>query len=554
MKKYSSTQEIYSSHYVINCQKITVIFIALLSIAVTQNCFSQVQFEKTYGSATKNEFGRSVKQLSNGAGYIITGYATKGASNKDIYVLKMDTCGRESISRTYGGSQDDQAVAITELNGGNFAVAGQTKSYGSGLNDAYLMKITGASLNNANGRAIGDSLEDVGEDFRQTSDNGYIVTGTTDRSNGNDDVLLTKFSSTLALQWSTKIGGSADDNGFSVQQITGGGYILAGATKSYGAGNWDVYLVKTNSSGVVTWANTYGTTNADLGYGVKQTLDGGFIIVGKTKNSNVAGNSMDDVLLVKVNAAGTLQWMKSYGGTNEETGEHVIQLSDSSYVVVGYTKSFGSGNWDVYLFKVDKNGNTVWARTCGGTDEDKAYEIEATTDNGFIVCGHTSSFGAGGSDAYLIKTNSLGLSGCNDTSAINTYAPNDTTLSGFMQDSLITVVNGAAVDTFTTIDSTHCSTCNPARSSVEQIILDPKVSVYPNPANDHINIVLGNLSPEPIDIAVYNSFGTLIQKQKNIDPATTTVKLSTQDWPDGMYLLKIGSGNTYVHKKIIVTK
>lgn len=111
MKKYSSTQEIYLSHYVINCQKITVIFIALLSIAVTQNCFSQVQFEKTYGSATKNEFGRSVKQLSSGAGYVITGYATKGASNKDIYVLKMDTCGRESVSFPQFRSDDKCKIA-----------------------------------------------------------------------------------------------------------------------------------------------------------------------------------------------------------------------------------------------------------------------------------------------------------------------------------------------------------------------------------------------------------------------------------------------------------
>ena len=521
-------------------------------VPTTLQTYSQTKFEKTYGTVAKNEYGREAAVISNNQGYVITGYANRSANNKDIYFLKLDTCGRLKISRTYGGTQDDLGYSVSELNGGNFAIAGESSSYGSGQSDAYLLKMQGASFGTVNGRAIGDTLIDVAQDFKQVS-GSYIVTGYTQKSNGTYDVLLTKFNNTLTAQWEYKIGGNRDDFGYAVQVLSSGDYIIAGGTKSYGAGNLDAYLIKTNSNGIVTWAKAYGNAQLDVAYNVKQTLDGGFILVGKTRNANATGNSQDDILLIKTNFSGTLQWAKAYGGTQDETGEDVVQVSDSGYVVAGYTKSYGNGNWDVYLFKVDKNGNTVWARTSGGSGEDKAYSIDKTNDNGFFITGHSNSFGPGLFDVYALKTNSLGSTGCNDSAAISTFLPNDTTENGFIQDTLLHIVNGAAADSLATLDTTHCTTCNPPVKGLLESSSEAALVMYPNPANENITIDITNENQKPAEIIVYNSLGIQVYRLENIG-VENRVYLDTKGWPTGLYFVKVMLENTVLSGELIIVR
>jgi hypothetical protein len=521
-------------------------FLFFTSAALT--AYGQTKFEKTYGTANRNEYGRDVTILSSNAGYGVVGYVTKSQVNKDIYFLKLDTCGRSKISRTYGGSSDDMGYSISELSGGNMAIAGETSSYGSGLNDGYLMKISGATLATANGRAIGDTSLDIAQDFKHIS-TGYVVTGYTTNGTNGYDVLLTKFNSTLVAQWTYKIGGTHDDQAYAIQQCSNSDLIIAGGTKSYGVGNYDVYLIRTNANGIVLWAKAYGNTALDIGYNVKQTLDGGFIIVGKTRNSNPGGNSLDDVLLIKTSSTGVLQWSKSYGGTLDETGEDVVQLPDTGYVVTGYTKSFGSGGWDVYTFKVDKNGNTVWARTSGDTGEDKSYAIKKTADNGFVVAGHTNSFGAGVFDAYVLKTNSLGNTGCNDSSGINTYAPGDSTSSGYVQDTNLIVVNGAAVDTFLTIDSIRCSTCNPPKMG--QLPSINESMVYPNPASDFLNINVWS-DDESAIVEVYSALGLLVYHK--IMAESNMEKVNISSWMPGLYFVRVSTNYIQQMTKVIISR
>jgi len=526
-----------------------ILFPAIMLILSFYSSNAQVMFEKEYGTS-KNEYGRDAA-ISTSSGYAITGFINQTATNRDICLLKVDTCGRLKVSRTYGGSKDDLAYRMVSLTNGTFAVAGETQSWGHGLNDAYLLKIAGNSFSNVTGRAIGDTLIDVGQDLYKSSA-GYIITGYTKRSNGKYDVLLAKFDNNLVAKWNYKIGGTNDDQAFAIEQITGGDYIIAGGTLSYGAGNLDVYLIRTNTNGIVQWTKTYGTPNVDVAYNVKQTLDGGFLMVGKTKNSS--GNSGDDILLVKTSSTGILQWVKSYGGMQDETGEDVIQLSDSSYVVVGFTKSFGKGNYDVYLFKVNKNGAAIWARTFGGTIEDEGFSIRQTPDNGFLLCGHTKSFGPGNFDVYLMKTNSLGYTGCNDSSGINTYSPHDTTMSGYIQDTLLYVKDSARVDTFLAIDSIHCSNCTPPR-----LLLNPEeqdMQVFPNPADNFVTITGDEESSYTLEIEIYNSLGILVYHKTGIDPTSLHrgFIVNTQDWRPGLYFVRAVSGKQLMNQKLLISK
>lgn len=154
------------------------------------------------------------------------------------------------------------------------------------------------------------------------------------------------------------------------------------------------------------WTKTFGGSNIDIGACVKETSDGGYIITGYTRSyGTMSGRNL---LFLKTDSFGNLVWVNGYGGNNDEEGNAVVQTSDGGFVASGYTKSYGSGGNDVYLIKVDANGNQLWDRVFGGTSDEEAYSMVATNDGGFLIAGATSSFGAGSRDIWLIKTDGLG--------------------------------------------------------------------------------------------------------------------------------------------------
>jgi len=211
--------------------------------------------------------------------------------------------------------------------------------------------------------------------------------------------------------WWRTYGGTNQDWGYSVQQTADGGYIVAGATKSYGAGNEAVYLIKTNASGDTLWTRTYGGASADCGYSVQQTSDGGYIITGYTYSFGAGAPDSANVYLIKTDTSGDTLWTRTYSGTGNDYGRSVQQTADGGYIIAGYTHYFGMGPPDstnVYLIKTDASGDTLWTKTYGGTSPDFGYSVQQTADGGYVIAGYTASFGAGDDDVYLIKTDSLG--------------------------------------------------------------------------------------------------------------------------------------------------
>ncbi|MCP4631565.1 MAG: T9SS type A sorting domain-containing protein [candidate division Zixibacteria bacterium] len=202
--------------------------------------------------------------------------------------------------------------------------------------------------------------------------------------------------------WTRTYGGSSRDHIRAIDQTTDGGCIFAGATQSFGAGEYDIYLIKTDSNGDTIWTKTFGGVDDDKAYSVHQTIDGGYIVGGTSWRPA----SLLDFIMIKTDSLGNEVGTKYYGGVETEDIGVVIPTSDGGYIMTGQSHSYGGR--DVYVVKTNGSGDTLWTKTYGGSLEDSGKDIKQTSDGGYIICGSTESYGAGNDDVYLIKTDANG--------------------------------------------------------------------------------------------------------------------------------------------------
>jgi hypothetical protein len=178
-----------------------------------------------------------------------------------------------------------------------------------------------------------------------------------------------------SVAWSVTFGGSELDGGRSVQQSADGGYVITGHAMSYRTSKTDVWLIKTDSLGNMAWNKTFGGSRLDYGLSVQQTSDRGYIMAGYTYSYG-AGRS--DVWLIKTDSLGNMAWNETFGGSGEDMGYSVQQTSDGGYVVAGYTHSYGAGESDAWLIKTDSSGNVAWNQTFGDSEVDRGYSVQQT--------------------------------------------------------------------------------------------------------------------------------------------------------------------------------
>jgi hypothetical protein len=377
---------------------LTLLFV-LLALAFAGPAFSQQRWERNYGG-TGDDLGYSVQQTQDG-GYIVAGDTSYYLNDYQVYLIKTNASGDTLWTKTYGGASDDGGYSVQQTQDTGYIVAGYTWSFGN-ARQVYLIK-TNASGDTLWTRTYGGANIDFGYSAQQTSDTGYIVAGTTNSFGNSWQVYLVKTNASGDTLWTRNYGGTGDDWGFSVQQTQDTGYIVAGTTSSFGD-SVQVYLVKTNASGDTLWTRTYGGGRSDVGFSVQQTQDRGYIVAGYTYSF---GNLLQ-FYLIKTNASGDTLWTRTYGGASYDYGRSVQQTSDGGYIVAGETSSFGNG-FQVYLIKTNAGGDTLWTRNYGGTSDDAGCSVQQTQDLGYIIGGGTNSFG-NYCQVYLIKTDSLGNS------------------------------------------------------------------------------------------------------------------------------------------------
>jgi len=376
-------------------KKLVTLSIGVMLLCLNANAQPDTLWTQTYGTGQMDR-GNCVLQTSDG-GFIVTGTYDYNLWSWDsyLYLLKTDASGNVEWEQITGGDNTYEGFCVRETSDGGFIIAGYT---GYTYQFDVLLVKTDSYGNIVWTQIYGGNGFDGGYSVQQTSDGGYIIAGNT--VGLGSDVWLIKTDANGIEEWNQTFGGSEADFGESVQQTSDGGYIIAGYSASFGAGDDDAYIIKTDASGNEEWYQVYGGPTGDYGYDIRQTTDGGYIMAGMTTGY---GEPNGDVYLIKMDASGTVEWIRHPGGDNADAGYSVKQTDDSGYIVAGYTESYGAGWYDAYLVKFDVDGNEEWQQTVGGRNNEESNCVQQTDDGGYILTGYTESYGAGGLDLYLVR-------------------------------------------------------------------------------------------------------------------------------------------------------
>ena len=304
-------------------------------------------------------------------------------------------------SRTYGGEGDERCYSVFQTSDGGLALAGITDSFGAGNHDFWLVQ-TDSNGDSLWSRAYGGSNEEYCMSVLGTSEGGYLLAGSTNSfGSGDFDFWLLWTDSNGDSLTSRTFGGSGEDFCYAAQKTADGGYALAGYTDSFGSGTIDFWLIKVNSEGDSLWSRSYGGMNWDECSSIQQTADNGYILAGFTRSPDTG---YSDFRLVRTDANGDSLWSQAYGGQGDDLCTSALQSSNGNYLLTGYTSSFGNDNRDSWIVRINEDGDSLWSITFGGSGDDYFESIHQTIDYGFIVAGTTLTHSTGRSAFWLMRT------------------------------------------------------------------------------------------------------------------------------------------------------
>jgi hypothetical protein len=378
-------------------------FLGILSCG--KNGFSQQIFQRLYGGVNQ-EISLVAFPCPSGGIYYLGATTSTGSGSADPVIMKLDDDGEVVWARAIGGVNYDVAGAMTLSSDGGLVYAGSSKSYnGNTLDDLYFFKTdsTGAMQW---AKTFSTTDLDVASAIIRTADNGYAITGYT-RETGLKHVLLIRTDSNGDTLFTKTYGGSADDQGVEMMQTADGGFVIIGKTFSQSLGESDILMMRTDAQGNLIWSKSFGGSFWDEGAGIIQLQDGNYLISGSTISF---GQGDFDILLVKTDTTGNIIWGKTYGGAETDAGYTARENNDGSIVVSGYSNSLGYGHnlrlsgtgsatkknrssdfslrksisdiqsndrgddsTNVFLMKVDAGGDTIWTRTYGDGAQDEAF-------------------------------------------------------------------------------------------------------------------------------------------------------------------------------------
>lgn len=388
--------------------KTSILFFCLFSFTLQAQI--TIDWQNSYGEGQGNDHQRTTD-----GGTVIVGEAFVAGNGSNVKIIKLNSSGTLQWEKLYGGSNNDSGRSILQTADGGYIAASVSKSTDGdvtgnhGNYDFWLLRLD-ASGNLLWQKSFGGSEEDYAHEIIPANDGGFLIAGHTfsvngdvTANNGMGDFWIIKIDDVGNLLWQKNYGGSDDDLATGIV-ATADGYIIAGQSSSSNGdvsqnnGEADVWTVKINNSGAMQWEKSTGGSLDDFGNAIIVTADGGFAVSGGSysNDGDISGNhGIVDYLVLKFDAAGTLQWQKSLGGSEDEISENLAQTEDGGFIVCGSSRSSNGdvsvyyGTYTAWLVKLNPAGDLSWEKSFGSTvvDYSFAYSVEELVANQFIVAG-----------------------------------------------------------------------------------------------------------------------------------------------------------------------
>jgi hypothetical protein len=473
-------------------------YTVLISLLLISSVYGQIVFEKTYGTID-NDGGYSIHICSDNS-YVITGYTSNFYTGyKEIYIVKINELGDTLWTRSDGDiNNEDYGLSVFETENGSYIVSGQMVYDNSYV--PFLLKY------NENGQKLW--MNNYAEyitygaayNIIQTNDLNYVFGGRVQYSksmNGlwTDKGYLIKTNQDGEVIWMHDYGTNTGNeylNDFI--ETSDNGFAICGS-RDIQWNNYNAWIIKTHEDGSLAWDNNFGEADyREYANDIKQTADGGYIICG----SSFWGAGHATLFVAKTNSIGVEEWNKKYdfGEEAETRGTAISFAEDGGYFVCATQNDYVGANTDVLLIKIDDTGDTIWTKLYGGAYDEMVWDMHTTNDGGVIMCGTTRSFGFGGLDIYVIKTN---------------------------QDGLITNTND--------IDYSLS-----------------KIQIYPNPSS---NIFTIKADEEIVSFKIFNMQGVLIKQNDAGIRNGSYLQIDLSPFASGVYYGVFETNNAYQTKKII---
>jgi hypothetical protein len=393
----------------------------------------EVEWVKNYGGSG-TETAQAIISTSDG-GYAVFGYTNsvdgdildKDTNVNDYWLLKLDAEGNLQWNKTYGGSKDDKGQSIAQTNDGGYVLTGYAMSddgdgsNNEGFHDNWILKLD-ASGNIEWEQSFGFSGHDHSYDIIQTEDGGFFFIGFLDITSARADGYTekgnyltrhgvgefwgTKIDAQGGIAWRKYFGGTNNDRAHAVVQANDRGFVMTGFSESADfdvsetRGSYDFWVVKLTATGEFVWERSFGGSGIEISYDIAKTTDNAYVVTGNTFSNDIdvsKNNGESDVWLIKIDDNGDLIWKKTYGGTKFDAAQGLTTSLDGGFIIVGNSKSSdfdtsaNSGENDLWVIKTDANGALIWQQTFGGADLDYGFDVLENEDKSVVVVGESAS-------------------------------------------------------------------------------------------------------------------------------------------------------------------
>jgi hypothetical protein len=440
---------------------------------------------RTYGGAD-NEIATSIQQTSDG-GFVVAGTTNLlGGGRDDFWVLKLDALGDVEWQKIYDGGKDEFATSIQQTSDGGFSVAGYTSSFGGGWDDFWVLKLD--ALGDVEWqKTYGGPLHDQARSIQETSDGGFVVGGSTRSiSDSLSEAWVLKLDALGDVEWQKAYGGNGLEGANSIQETSDGGFVVAGGLDYTIGDHGDIWVLKLDTLGNVEWQKSYGGYKRERPRSIQQTNDGGFVVGGQTWSFR---DDSPAFWVLKLDSSGNIEWQRVYYSGDDDRFPFVQQTTDGGFAVAGWIGGWNRGV--IWVLKLDFLGNIEWQKTYGGGSWDRAQIIEQTVDGGFVVAGQTYSFGSGNSDFWVLKLDANGEIDPSCTFISNTSVTADSLLVN-VTDSTTSDFSTTTIPANTSVVGipTSATVIEQCSGGEVEVLIDIKPGSFPNSINPRSNGVI----------------------------------------------------------------